>query len=140
MRANPIIINLYDFTGINQVKSSFSFFRDDMCNGIRVTLEGGKELEVTATRKEIYDEMVKEVIKVDKEALRFYVLLGELQNISTVIPSSNLRSIFSDKELFISNPNVENAISFSALIIAFINVGFRFEILLLGDVIRTLLI
>ena len=91
------------------VKSSYSFFRDDMCNGIRVTLEGGKELEVTATRKEIYDEMLKEVIKVDKKAQKFYVLLAELQNISTVIQTK--RFSFNSLKGLKEHPIVKNAVS-----------------------------
>ena len=72
------------------VKSSFSSFRDDMCNGIRVTLNGGKELEVVATREEIYEGILKDAIEIDNKARKFYVLLGELQNISNLIQTKRI--------------------------------------------------
>jgi hypothetical protein len=90
------------------VKSSFSFFRDDMCNGIRFTLNGGKELEVVATREEIYEEMLKATIEVDNKARKFYVLLGELQNISNLIQTK--RFSFKNLDKLKEHSVVKNAV------------------------------
>lgn len=91
------------------VKSSYSFFRDDMCNGIRVTLNGGQELVVIATREEIYEGMMKEVIEIDKKALKFYGLLGELQNISNLIQTK--RFSFNNLNKLKDHSVVKNAVS-----------------------------
>lgn len=67
------------------IKESYYFFKDDLCNGIRITLEGGKELEVVSPREEIINCFMDETLKLDQRSKKFYVLLGELQNISHII-------------------------------------------------------
>ena len=62
---------------------------------VRVTIEGGKELTVKATRKQMVNEYLKEIDKLDKEASRYYLLLGELQKISSQIQTER----FSFKKL-----------------------------------------
>lgn len=84
------------------VKESYFFFKDDLCNGIRLTLEGGKELEVTSSRKEIIEGFMEETLKFDQRSRKFYELLGELQNISRIIQTQrfnfkNLKKIKTHK-------------------------------------------
>lgn len=67
------------------VREAYSFFLNDFCNGVRITLEGGEELEVVATREEITEGFMQEIVKFDQRARKYYVLLGELQNISHVL-------------------------------------------------------
>lgn len=69
------------------IRSSYSFFMDDLCSMVRVTIEGGKELEVISSRETIVDEFLKKVIQLEKESHRFYVLLGELQVLSSLLQS-----------------------------------------------------
>jgi len=53
--------------------------------------------------------MLKEVIKVDKKALKFYALLGELQNISTVIQTQRFN--FNNLKELKNHSVVKNAVS-----------------------------
>jgi len=91
------------------VKSSYSYFRDDMCNGIRLTLNGGQELQIIATREEIYEGMMKEVFEIDKKALKFYVLLSELQNISNLIQTKRFN--FNNLNKLKDHLDVKSAVS-----------------------------
>lgn len=91
------------------VKSSYAFFRDDLCNGIRVTLEGGQELEVVASRKEIFDEMLKKLLEIDKDASKYYEFLGELQNISKILQTN--RFSFSSLKIIKDHSVVKNAVT-----------------------------
>lgn len=82
------------------VRSTYAFFKDDLATMVRVTVEGGKELEVKASRDQIITGYFEEVERLDREARRYYVLLGELQAISSVIQSErfSLKSIKRLKE------------------------------------------
>jgi len=91
------------------VKSSYAFFRDDLCNGIRVTLDGGQELQVVVSRTEIFDEMLKRLIEIDKNALKYYEFLGELQNISKIIQTN--RFSFSNIDNIKGHSVVKNAVT-----------------------------
>lgn len=77
------------------VRSTYAFFKDDLATMVRVTVEGGEELEVKASRTQMISEYLEEVERLDREARRYYVLLGELQAISSVIQSErfSLKSI-----------------------------------------------
>lgn len=77
------------------VRSTYAFFKDDLATMVRVTVEGGEELEVKASRSQMISEYLEEVERLDREARRYYVLLGELQAISSVIQSErfSLKSI-----------------------------------------------
>jgi len=72
------------------IKESYFFFKDDLCNGIRLTLEGGKELEVVSSKEKITEAFMEEIQKFDQRARKFYELLGELQNISRIIQTQRL--------------------------------------------------
>lgn len=67
------------------VRSSYAFFQDDLGSMIRVTVEGGKELKVNATPEQMVRKFTIEVEKLDTDAHRYYILLGELQKISSLI-------------------------------------------------------
>lgn len=67
------------------IRSSYAFFQDDLGAMVRITVEGGKELEVKASRQEMVDSYVAQIDKLDQEAHQFYDLLGELQNLSGVL-------------------------------------------------------
>lgn len=67
------------------VKSGYAFFQDDLCSMVRVTVEGGKSLELKATPEKMIEGYLEEVEKLDAAALRYYVLLGELQKISSIV-------------------------------------------------------
>ena len=41
------------------VKTSYAFFKDDLCHGIRLSVEGGKDLDVIASNEEIVEGMFK---------------------------------------------------------------------------------
>lgn len=69
------------------VLSSYAFFQDDLGSIVRVTIQGGKELEVKASREQMIAGFLREVEKLDEESKRYYVLLGELQAISALIQS-----------------------------------------------------
>ena len=43
------------------VRSTYAFFQDDLCSMVRVIIEGGKEIEVKATREQIFNKYVEEV-------------------------------------------------------------------------------
>jgi hypothetical protein len=67
------------------VRSSYAFFQDDLGSAIRVALEGGKEKEISASREKIVDRYLAEIQKLNEEANRYYVLLGELQAVSALL-------------------------------------------------------
>lgn len=77
------------------IRSSYAFFQDDLCTMVRVTLEGGKELEVKATRDEMVKSYLEEIELMDQRSLRYYVLLQQLQDLSSMIQTER----FSFKKL-----------------------------------------
>jgi len=72
------------------VRSSYSFFQDDLGTMVRVTVEGGKELEVKAPRPKMIEEYMKQLEEMDKQSTRYYLLLGELQRLSSMIQTERL--------------------------------------------------
>lgn len=80
--------NVYDRIHQNLdafVRNAYTFFKDDLSSMVRVAIEGGKELELKATREQMYDIYLEEVKKLEKNSKRFYIFLGELQKISSWI-------------------------------------------------------
>lgn len=90
------------------VKSSYAFFQDDLGAMVRVTLEGGKELEVKATREEMINEYLQQIENLDREAHRYYILLGVLQELTSIIQTE--RFSFDKLRELRSQENVKKAI------------------------------
>ena len=67
------------------VRSSYAFFQDDLCAMVRITIEGGKELQVNASRNQVISKYLDEIKKLDEEAKRYYELLAELQKLTSII-------------------------------------------------------
>lgn len=72
------------------VKSSYAFFQHDLCHGVRITVEGGKGLKVTATNDEIFENFLEEANEWNARSYRYYSLIGELQKISSIIQTERL--------------------------------------------------
>lgn len=77
------------------VRSSYAFFQDDLCAMVRLTIEGGKELEVNVSREQAITKYLDEIKKLDGEVSRYYLLLGELQELASIIQTER----FSFQEL-----------------------------------------
>jgi hypothetical protein len=67
------------------VRTSHTFFKEDLCTAVRLSVEGGKQLEVTAGRDEIVREYLAELDRLNTESNRYYILLGELQKLASVL-------------------------------------------------------
>jgi hypothetical protein len=77
------------------VRTSYAFFQDDLGAFVRLTLEGGKELEAKTSREEAIMTYVEHVEKYDEQAKKYYILLGELQKLSSILQTER----FSFREL-----------------------------------------
>lgn len=62
-----------------------SFFMDDLCSAIRVSLEGGKEGTEIAPPEVIFDTYIKEIEKKSEEHHPYYVFLGNLQLLASLL-------------------------------------------------------
>ena len=91
------------------IRSTYAFFQDDLGAMVRVTIEGGKELEVKALRELMISEYMGEVENLDNQAKRYYVLLGELQKISSLIQTE--RFSFSNLKKLKERPEVQDCIA-----------------------------
>ena len=67
------------------VRDSYAFFQDDLCAAVRIVIEGGKELKVNASREQIISEYFQKIMRLDEEVKPYYVLLGELQTLTSII-------------------------------------------------------
>lgn len=90
------------------VKTTYAFFQDDLGTMVRVTLEGGKELEAKVTREEMITEYLLLIEKLDRESHRYYILLGVLQELTTMIQTE--RFSFDNLHELQSRENVKKAI------------------------------
>lgn len=80
------------------VRTSYAFFQDDLGSMVRLSVKSGNEIEVTASleqREQIVDRYFIEVEKLNQKAKRYYALLVELQNVSSLIQTER----FSFKKL-----------------------------------------
>jgi hypothetical protein len=67
------------------IRDACAFFENDLGAMVRVTIEGGKEIEVKASREAMTARFLKEIERLNKESLRFYELLGEIAAIARII-------------------------------------------------------
>ena len=72
------------------VRNTYTLFKDDICHGLRITVEGGKELEVTAPPEVMVEKFLKIANEKDAESYRFYALLAILQRLATIIQTERL--------------------------------------------------
>lgn len=64
------------------VHDANNFFMNDLCSMLRVKINGGREIGVKATREEIVEIYMQHCVEYEKQAHRFWILLGNLQNIA----------------------------------------------------------
>lgn len=86
------------------VHDANNFFMNDLCSMLRVKINGGREIGVKATREEIVEIYLKNCIDYEKQAHRFWILLGNLQNIA--ISFEKERFTFKKLGVFRNNPSV----------------------------------
>jgi len=67
------------------VTEANSFFMYDLCQMVRMYVEGTSQLKIKSTRAAIVEEFTKHTIEKEKEFRRFYSLLGELRTLSTIL-------------------------------------------------------
>ena len=91
------------------VRNTYAFFQDDLVAMVRVTIEGGKEIELKASREQMISEYMDEVERLDIQAKRYYILLGELQKLSSLIQTE--RFSFSNLKKLKERPEVQDSIA-----------------------------
>jgi len=67
------------------VRNSYAFFKEDLCTAVRLSVEGGEQLKITSGRDEIIKGYFSELDRLNAESNRYYVLLGELQKLASVL-------------------------------------------------------
>ncbi len=72
------------------IRESYAFFQDDLGSFIRISIEGGKELEIQSSREESIKMYIDRVNKLDERARRYYIFLGELQKLSSILQTKRL--------------------------------------------------
>jgi hypothetical protein len=99
------------------IRTSHTFFKEDLCTAVRLSVEGGKKLEVTAGRDEIVKEYFAELDRLNKESNRYYILLGELQKLASALQTER----FSFKKIMKFRNSKVVAESIKALKAAFVD-------------------
>jgi hypothetical protein len=91
------------------VHDANNFFMNDLCSMLRIKINGGKEIGVKATREEIVEIYMKHCVEYEKKAHRFWILLGNLQNIAFAFEKEK----FTFKKIgsFRNNASVQESIS-----------------------------
>lgn len=74
------------------LRTSYAFFQDDLTEIVRLSVEGGKEHKITGSRDEAAKLYIAKLMELDKEAKRYYILLGELQRLAKIIQSEQFTS------------------------------------------------
>lgn len=59
-----------------------NFFINDLCAGIRISIDGGKELEITASRQQMIESLQSHLMELNEKANKFWIMLGNLQHLS----------------------------------------------------------
>ncbi|MEJ2612764.1 MAG: hypothetical protein P8179_22565 [Candidatus Thiodiazotropha sp.] len=72
------------------LKTSYATLKDDVCHGIRISVEGAEGLQVTASTDQIVDTLFPVVNKLNEDSYRYYKLLAILQNLSSIIQTERL--------------------------------------------------
>jgi hypothetical protein len=67
------------------VRTSHTFIKEDLCTAVRLSVEGGKKLEVTASRDVIVKDYMAELDRLNTESNRYYILLGELHKLASIL-------------------------------------------------------
>lgn len=57
------------------VRNAYTLFKDDICHGLRVTIEGGKALKVTSSHEEMVEKFFEIAMEKEVESHRFYYYL-----------------------------------------------------------------
>ncbi len=67
------------------VSSANSFFVNDLCQMVRMYIEGTKEFEIKHNNYQIAEEYTKYTIEKEECFRKYYSLLGELRNVSAIL-------------------------------------------------------
>jgi hypothetical protein len=59
-------------------------FRYDLSTTIRLCIEGGQEIEIKATREQIYDSFFQQLKKLNLDANKYWIMLGLLNEIAII--------------------------------------------------------
>lgn len=94
---------LYSF-----VTNSNALFMYDLCSTIRISVEGAKEVALTAQPETIVEEYFKKLEDLNKESNKFYSLLQILYELSTLFSRQRLN--FKTVERFKEQPVVKERI------------------------------
>lgn len=94
---------LYSF-----VTNSNALFIYDLCSTVRLSVEGSKEIELTAKRETIVEEYFKRLYELNKECAKYYTLLQALYELSATL--SRQRLDFKTVERFKEQPMVKGRI------------------------------
>lgn len=67
------------------VSAANSFFVNDLCQMVRMYIEGTKELKINTTNEHIAEQYTKYAIEKDECFKKYYSLLGELRSLSAIL-------------------------------------------------------
>ena len=90
------------------VHDANNYFMNDLCSALRLKVKGGDKIHLKATRQQIVDVYMKHSIAFDKEALKYWILLGNLQKIAFAFEKE--RFTFKKIRKFRKNPSVKESI------------------------------
>lgn len=84
-------------------------FENDLCTAVSLYVEGGKELHVPDDRVKIVEPYLQKLKEIDKEAQKYWILLGHLQTLSLIMERSNFT--FRSISRFYRKPEVKKVIN-----------------------------
>jgi len=91
------------------VSKAINFFKHDLCFAMKLSIEGGEDIKLTASREEIFGEYLKEIDKFMEESKHYYILLSEIQKLSDLLEKE--RFTFKSIEKFHTKPTVKKSIA-----------------------------
>ena len=78
-----------------RVLGRINFFRYELCHGLTLFIDPTDDFAISASAEELYDKLHAELLGMDREMQRYFILLHHLRGISTILSSErfSLRGI-----------------------------------------------